>query len=70
MTFIEAAEKVLRDADKPMHYREITRIALGKGYITTRGKTPEATMNANFTLHIQKKASLQNFDQSAKAYMV
>ena len=61
MTFIEAANKILHEAGKPLHYREITKIALDKGYITTKGKTPEATMNANFILHIMKKGSGSQF---------
>lgn len=48
-TFTDAAEKVLEDlADgEPMHYREITEAALSKGWLTTEGKTPEATMYAS-----------------------
>lgn len=66
MTFIEAAKKVLQEAGKPLHYREITKIALENGYITTRGKTPEATMIANFTLHIRKMGPSSEFKQVGK----
>jgi hypothetical protein len=46
MTFLEAAELVLRTAKKPLTIREITGMALRRGLIETRGKTPEATMSA------------------------
>jgi hypothetical protein len=46
MTFLEAAEEVLRSAKRPLSAREITDIALAAGLITTHGKTPEATMTA------------------------
>jgi len=44
--FLEAAVTILRRAKKPLTTREITEIALRRGLITTRGKTPEATMSA------------------------
>ncbi len=46
MTFQEAAEEVLRASKRPLSVREITEIALNRGLLSTRGKTPEATMSA------------------------
>ena len=46
MTFLQAAEVVLRSAKKPLSARQITEIALGRGLLETKGKTPEATMSA------------------------
>jgi hypothetical protein len=46
MTFLEAAERVLRTAKRPLSAREITEIALKRGLLTSSGKTPEATMSA------------------------
>lgn len=46
MTFLEAAEVVLRKAQAPLTVREITEIALRRGLLETHGKTPEATMSA------------------------
>lgn len=46
MTFLEAAEVVLRTARKPLTVREITEIALRRGLLETHGKTPDATMSA------------------------
>lgn len=46
MTFLRVAETVLRTARKPLTSAEIMEIALRRGLITTRGKTPTATMRA------------------------
>ena len=51
----EAAESVLREARKPLHVREITRIALQKGLWQTSGKTPEATVGARLYTDINKR---------------
>jgi hypothetical protein len=46
MTFLQAAATILRTAKKPLTAAEITEIALRRGLIQTRGKTPAATMSA------------------------
>ena len=46
MTFLEAAEAVLKESGAPLHYKEITARAQQKGLIQSSGKTPEATMGA------------------------
>jgi hypothetical protein len=46
MTFLAAAEAVLRSAKRPLTAREITEQALNRRLIATSGKTPEATMTA------------------------
>jgi hypothetical protein len=46
MTFLQAAEAVLRSAKRPLTAREITEIALREGLIKTAGRTPTATMAA------------------------
>src|SRR5689334_9603400 len=45
-TFLEAALLVLRSSSEPLSVNQITEQALRKGLISTRGKTPEATMSA------------------------
>jgi hypothetical protein len=44
----EAAKVVLLEAGRPMHYREITQVALEQGIVKVRGKRrkpdPDATM--------------------------
>jgi hypothetical protein len=46
MTFLAAAEAVLKSARRPLNTREITSLALKRGLIASKGKTPEATMSA------------------------
>jgi restriction system protein len=54
-TFLEAAVAVLTKHSKgaPMHYRQITELAIKEGLIKTAGRTPEASMNAQITTAIR-----------------
>src|SRR6516225_4449332 len=56
MTFIEAAAEVLRQAGKPLHYKEITELAIAKNLLSHVGKTPEVTMSHRLTSAIKKDA--------------
>ena len=55
-SFVDCAEKVLAGQGKhmPMHYNEITKIALENGWLMTEGKTPAATMYAQIIQEIQR----------------
>lgn len=73
-SFTEAAEQVLgRFGDKqPMHYRTITEKALDQGWLTTEGKTPEATMYAQIITEIrryQKRGEQPRFVQHGRGYV-
>ncbi len=46
MTYLSAAEAVLKAARKPLTIREITNVALKRGLIRPAGRTPAATMSA------------------------
>jgi hypothetical protein len=46
MSFLSAAETVLRTTGKSLTAAEITEIALRRGLVQTRGKTPAASMSA------------------------
>ena len=46
VTFLEAAEEILRKARRPLTVEEITAKALERGLIRSSGKTPTATMSA------------------------
>ena len=61
MTFSEAAEKVLQQAGKPLHYKEITRRALAKHLIKSQGKTPDATMIAIITTDLKQHGKRSKF---------
>lgn len=54
-SFKNIAYQILKEADKPLHSKEITRIALDRGWLKTAGKTPEATMNAQLVVDINFK---------------
>jgi hypothetical protein len=54
MTFIEAAAEVLRQAGKPLHYKEITELAIARNLLSHVGKTPEVTMSHRLTAAIKK----------------
>jgi restriction system protein len=55
-SFTECAIKVLEEYGlrNPMHYKEITRIALEKGWLVTEGKTPDSTMYAQILTEIKR----------------
>ena len=46
MTFADAAYKLLAESGEPRHYRWLAEEAIRREWITTGGKTPEATMYA------------------------
>ena len=54
MTFTEAAAEVLRNAGKPLHYKEITELAIEKNLLSHVGKSPEVTMGARLAALIKK----------------
>ena len=67
-TFKGAAYKVLKKNGKPLHYREITKIALKEGLIETEGETPEATMNAYLSMDIRDNGDNAQFKRTDPGY--
>ena len=68
------AEKVLQKygGKKPMHYRNITRIAIEEGWLVTRGKTPERSMNARIFTDIRRqkrRGELSRFKAHGDGYI-
>lgn len=57
LSFTDAAEEVLTrfGGKKPMHYRELTRRVLEKGWVQTSGKTPEATMYSVLVSEVKRQ---------------
>lgn len=49
----EAIERVLREADSPLHYTEISEQILSRGYYSTNGATPAATVNAQLSSSVK-----------------
>ncbi len=58
MTFTEAALLVLRLTGKPLHYKEITDVAIERSLLSHVGKNPEVTMGARLA------AQVKNADKS------
>lgn len=63
MTAIEAALFVLNEAKTPLHVNEITRHILAKKLWQTKGKTPEATINARIAMDIKTKGTASAFQR-------
>lgn len=68
--FKSAAIKVLRNADKPLHYREITERAIDEGWLETVGATPEASLNAQISVDIKLNGNLSAFARTSPGYYV
>lgn len=71
LSFTDAAEKVLREHanGKPLHYEEITKIALAEGLVRTQGLTPKATMYAQIFQECQRwvrRGQKPRFDRRGK----
>jgi len=60
-TFKQSAVEILKKTKKPLHYTEITRLALESGLLETEGATPEATMNAQIVVDIKTKGEGSDF---------
>lgn len=63
--FKDVAYQILNEVGKPLHSKEIANIALKKGWLKTAGKTPEATMNAQLVVDINKNGSKSRFIKTA-----
>jgi hypothetical protein len=63
-TFKSIAYQILKEADKPLHSKEITKRALARGLVS-EGKTPEATMNALLITDINSKKEKSRFIKTA-----
>jgi len=60
-TFKDIAIQILKESGKPLHYREITKLAIKKGLLQSQGKTPWATMNAVVSVDIIKNGNNSPF---------
>src|SRR5262245_31628041 len=56
MTFTDAAAEVLRLIGRPLHYKEITDIAIEKNLLSHVGKSPEVTMGARLAATLKKES--------------
>jgi restriction system protein len=61
LTALEAAYRVLVDADRPMTAAEITRHVLEKRMWSSQGTTPDATINARISVDIKTNGAASRF---------
>lgn len=66
MSVLQAAETVLEEAGKPLHFQEITKRMLQRQLWTTSGATPEATMNAAIAVDIKQHGTSSRFQRTDK----
>ncbi len=53
MDFKAAARVVLGEVGHPLHYTDITEIALESGYLESSGRTPQNTMRARLSVDVR-----------------
>lgn len=53
MDFKRAARQVLSEVGRPLHYTDITEIALKDGYLESSGRTPQNTMRARLSVAVR-----------------
>ena len=53
MDYKAAAREVLREVGHPLHYTDITKIALDSGYFESVGLTPQNTMRARLSVDVR-----------------
>ena len=53
MDFKAAAREVLREVGHPLHYSDITEMALESGYLKSAGRTPYNTMRARLSVDVR-----------------
>ena len=53
MDFKAAAREVLEEVGHPLHYTDITEIALQSGYLRSSGRTPQNTMRARLSVDVR-----------------
>lgn len=61
LSFLEAAYNILKRKNRPLSSGEIASMAISGGLISTRGKTPSATMGAQIYIDIKHKGEGSRF---------
>lgn len=54
MTFFDAAVQILKDSNRPLHYKKITELAISKSMLSHVGKTPDVLMEAKLSEEASK----------------
>jgi restriction system protein len=66
MSVLDAVHAVLEAEGKPLHYRDITRLALQRGLWRSDGATPDATVNSRLAVDIQNLGASSRFQRTGK----
>jgi hypothetical protein len=66
MKLLDAAERVLREASKSLHSREIVAYAKKRGWIAPRGRTPDHSLQAAIWKDIKALGSRSRFVVSGR----
>lgn len=66
MDVLEGVKQVLVESGEPLHYKEITQRMLDKRLWTTKGQTPDQTVNARLALNIKHHGSSSLFQRTEK----
>lgn len=56
-----SAIEILKQENKPLHSKEITRLALERGILETEGATPEASMTAQIIIDMRNRGEKSDF---------
>lgn len=65
-TFADAAYAYLLENPGSVHYKDLTRLVLEKGYFFSRGKTPEQTLRSQLSREIAQKGDEARFVNEAQ----
>ena len=65
-SFKDAAQRVLTEIGRPLHYKDITQRALDAELINPQGLTPEATMGAQLYSDIKRNGAASVFRKEAR----
>ena len=57
MTFLEAAVEVLRREGKPLHFKELTRLAIKFDLLSVVGREPDAMMQTRLQAEVRRPTS-------------
>src|SRR5712692_8366451 len=57
MTFLEAAFEVLRREGKPLHFKELTRLAIKYDLLSVVGRDPESMMQTRLQAEVRRPSS-------------
>jgi hypothetical protein len=68
MDFKAAAREVLKEMGHPLHYSDITEIALESGYLRSVGRTPHNTMRARLSVDVRDNPESPFFQSAPGVY--